>query len=258
MGAVPPDARRAFATTVGLITTGGPGGPNVMAAEWTYHVSYNPFLILVLVRSTHATHRAILEETEFGVSLCSEAMVRQANFAGSYSKHSMDKLSSELFELYPAQRIRAPLVRGAILNAECRLVATHEIGDHTAFVGEVVAATWDPEKRPLVLHRGYRGLGERIAKAESVSVTATPMTARAGTEVLVAGELTSAEGEDGRDVAIEIRGPEGDAVATLAATTDGDGYYAAPWTAPRGLAAGPYTAVATAGRAVGRGRLVIA
>jgi hypothetical protein len=41
---------RQFLTNVGLITTDGPYGPNVMAAEWTHHVSYSPSLIAINVR----------------------------------------------------------------------------------------------------------------------------------------------------------------------------------------------------------------
>ena len=36
-----------FATTIGLITSSGSSGPNIMACEWTHHLSYNPGLIAV-------------------------------------------------------------------------------------------------------------------------------------------------------------------------------------------------------------------
>jgi flavin reductase (DIM6/NTAB) family NADH-FMN oxidoreductase RutF len=36
---------RQFVTNVGLITSDGPLGPNIMAAEWTHHISYSPSLI---------------------------------------------------------------------------------------------------------------------------------------------------------------------------------------------------------------------
>jgi flavin reductase (DIM6/NTAB) family NADH-FMN oxidoreductase RutF len=38
---------RQFLTNVGLITTNGPLGPDIMAAEWTHHISYSPSLISV-------------------------------------------------------------------------------------------------------------------------------------------------------------------------------------------------------------------
>src|SRR5512136_2907530 len=117
------DAFRAFTTTCALITTDGPRGPNVMAAEWTFNVSYRPFLILVAIDPANATHDIILESKEFGVNLVSEDQTAAMAFAGHFSKAEVDKLSSERFETYPGQTIHAPMIRGALLNAECRLLA---------------------------------------------------------------------------------------------------------------------------------------
>ena len=57
---------RQFLTNVGLITTDGPYGPNVMAAEWTHHISYTPSLIAINVRGD-ATAENIDHSKEFGV-----------------------------------------------------------------------------------------------------------------------------------------------------------------------------------------------
>ena len=34
-----------FATTIGLITSDGPNKQNIMASEWTHHLSHRPGLI---------------------------------------------------------------------------------------------------------------------------------------------------------------------------------------------------------------------
>ena len=44
-----------FATTIGLITSDGPLGPNIMACEWTHHLSYDPGLIAISLGFTKAT-----------------------------------------------------------------------------------------------------------------------------------------------------------------------------------------------------------
>ena len=111
------DAFPAFTTTCALITTDGPHGPNVMAAEWTFNVSYRPFLILVAIDPGNRTHDMILESQEFGVNLVAEDQVAAMGFAGHYSKADTDKLSSEAFDTFPAKHIRAPLIRGALLAA---------------------------------------------------------------------------------------------------------------------------------------------
>ena len=46
---------RQFVTNVGLITSDGPYGADVMSAEWTHHMSYSPCLIAVNIRGHDAT-----------------------------------------------------------------------------------------------------------------------------------------------------------------------------------------------------------
>lgn len=60
-----------FITNVGLITSDGPNRPNIMAAEWTHHISYKPGLIAVCVGSGTATLENIQKTKEFGVNLAS-------------------------------------------------------------------------------------------------------------------------------------------------------------------------------------------
>ena len=60
------EAAKKFVTNVGLITSNGPYGHNIMAAEWTHHVSYNPGLIAVCIRPTAATNANITKTKKFG------------------------------------------------------------------------------------------------------------------------------------------------------------------------------------------------
>ncbi len=248
------DAFRAFTTTCALITTDGPHGPNAMAAEWTFNVSYHPFLVLVSIDPGNLTHDMILESKEFGVNLVADDQIAAMGFAGHYSKTDTDKLSSELFETYPAQHIRAPMIRGALLNAECRLVAHHPMGDHTAFVGEVVGFSVDPAKTPVVLNHGSHRIGERIVRQPGLVVAVTPMRAKPGEGLLVTGELTGPD-RAGRDVAIRLQGPNGDSYAAAKASTDEDGSFRVPITPPGGGHAGRCLLVAESDGLEGHARV---
>ncbi len=250
------DAFRAFTTTCALITTDGPDGPNVMAAEWTFNVSYRPFLILVAIDPANRTHDLILESKEFGVNLVSEEQVTAMGFAGHYSNADTDKLSSELFETYPAHKIHAPMIRGALLNAECRLLETHPMGDHTAFVGEVLEFAVYPERKPVVLHQGSHHLGERIVRAPGLVVAGTPMRAARGVPVAVSGEVT---GTDRADAPVEIRliSPEGTVSHETSARSDAEGFFRVQLDLSEGLAAGRHALVAEARGLRGRAHLDI-
>ena len=148
---------RQFLTNVGLITTDGPYGPDVMAAEWTHHISYSPSLIAVNVRGDDATAENINESKEFGVNLAAEDQNVICSLAGRYSGKQLDKMA--LFKelgviFYKANNIKPLLIRGAAMNAECKLVKQEDLGDHLMFVGEVVEIIANENIRPLVYHNG--------------------------------------------------------------------------------------------------------
>lgn len=164
---------RQFVTNVGLITSAGPLGPNIMAAEWTHHISYSPSLIAANIRGHDATAQNIKESKEFGVNIAAENQNVICSMAGKYKGIHIDKISvlkeASVAAFYNAKRIskKVPMLVGAAMNAECKLVEQEELGDHTMFVGEVIEISADENILPLLYHNGrYWGLGEAIIKPQ--------------------------------------------------------------------------------------------
>ena len=159
---------RQFVCNVGLITSDGPNGPNVMAAEWTYHVSYSPSLIMINIHKEDATAENILKSKEFGVNLTAENQNHISSIAGNSSGSEVDKIAvlKELgVEFYQAKHINAPMIKGAAMHAECKLLKHEPLGDHHMFVGEVVELDADENIKPAVYHNGkYWKIGENIPR----------------------------------------------------------------------------------------------
>jgi len=159
---------RQFLTNVGLITSDGPYGPNVMAAEWTHYISYSPGLIAVNIRGTDATAENIKDSGEFGVNLASEDQNILCSLAGRYSGKHLDKIAffKEIgVVFYKADKIKALLIRGAAMNAECKALRQEEIGDHIMFIGEIIEITADENIKPLVYHNDmYWKLGDNLPR----------------------------------------------------------------------------------------------
>ena len=59
-----------FATTIGLITSNGSSGPNIMAREWTHHLSYKSGLIAVSLGYTKTSAGNIRQNQGFGMNIC--------------------------------------------------------------------------------------------------------------------------------------------------------------------------------------------
>jgi flavin reductase (DIM6/NTAB) family NADH-FMN oxidoreductase RutF len=151
-------------TSVALLTVSAGGSDNVMACEWATMVSHAPACFSVAVHPRNATHDLLVAAGEFGLSFCSDAQADLSHVSGSNSFHDVDKWQLADFATYPAERIGAPMIDGAVLNVECRIVGTQELG-HTLFIGEAVWARYDPSRSPLIFHGGkYFRLGPQVPK----------------------------------------------------------------------------------------------
>lgn len=159
------EARRYLTTTVALVTSKTGNETNVMSAEWSLRTSLEPFLMTVFVGYERETYRLIHDSGEYGLSYCSDRQGHLAHIAGNYSLRDSNKFKLADFVTFSSRYISAPLIQGAISNFECRVVEEYKVGDHAAFVGEVLTAYYDPEQKPLVFHGGkFWHLGERVPK----------------------------------------------------------------------------------------------
>lgn len=158
------DAQKYFVTGVSMITSTGPLRDNVMAAEWTMQISYDPLLIAVFIHPDAATFKNIKKTKEFGVNVATNEQTSLVNISGGYSRIEIDKLKvRNSFNILKPRYIKVPLISGCIINAECKLVTMKKLGDHTMVVGKVVAIRYDKTKTPLVYHMGkYHRIGSII------------------------------------------------------------------------------------------------
>lgn len=157
-----------FVTNVGLITSNGPYGYNIMAAEWTHHISYKPGLIAACINPKDATHTNIVKTKEFGVNLCSYDQNIISSVSGGNSGKSVHKIEAlkELgFKFFKAKKIDVLMVEGAAVQLECNLLKKIKLGDHTTFIGEVVKAYPVSDKAPLIYYNHkYWKVGDHIPK----------------------------------------------------------------------------------------------
>ncbi|MBE3585000.1 MAG: flavin reductase family protein [Thermoanaerobacter sp.] len=148
-------AVRSLVWPVCLVGAMEDGRHNVMTAAWISQVSHNPLLVMVSIAPGRFTHDMIVRTGEFMISILSAEQQEVSSFCGSRSGRDVDKIAQLQLKTEPAKVIRVPRISGCVANLECRLVSRHTAGDHTLFIGEVVAAdTAGAEKQPLVMYRG--------------------------------------------------------------------------------------------------------
>lgn len=156
-----------FVSNVGLVTTDGADGPNIMACAWAYVVSYSPGLIAVFINPNHATASNISKSKEFGISICASDQATLSTVSGGNSARKVDKIKvlEELgFKFTKAKKIKCLMVSDAAANFECKLVKEIPFEEHIMFVGSVVEASVS-DKAPIIYSGGkYWNFGANVEK----------------------------------------------------------------------------------------------
>lgn len=140
-----------FATGVTVISHASAGEVHGMTANAFLSVSLDPPLVLVSLGNTARMGRRLTIGQPFGISVLAEDQIALSNhFAGRPQANPVIVWRWEA---------DVPLLVGAVAQISACVVATHSVGDHTLFIGQVEHVA-QGEGRPLVFHAGsYARLG---------------------------------------------------------------------------------------------------
>jgi flavin reductase (DIM6/NTAB) family NADH-FMN oxidoreductase RutF len=139
---------------VTLIGSSWEGKNNVMTASWVAYSSGEPPLLSIFIRKTHLTRQLISASREFVVNVLASDQAEASEVCGTVSGRKADKYAKAGLKTQQAEKVSVPLIEGCMANLECEVVAEYEVGDHTLFVGEIVAAHAGDHWEPLVRFDG--------------------------------------------------------------------------------------------------------
>lgn len=142
-----------FASGVAVVTTLRPdGGPCGLTVSAVCSVSLAPTLLLVCVERDADSHGCIEASGVFAVNVLAEGKgeTLARRFAGSDAD---EKFTGVAFQ---PRHTGAPVLDEALAWLDCRVAERCTGGDHTVFVGEVLAAD-ACEGTPLMYYRGGYG-----------------------------------------------------------------------------------------------------
>ncbi|MDH5299192.1 MAG: flavin reductase family protein [Desulfobulbaceae bacterium] len=163
-----------------LVTASLHGRHNVMTAAWAMPASHTPPMVAVAIGPGRYTHELIMESREFVVNIPNTALLDAVWCCGTTKGRSMDKFAHCNLTPVAGKRVAAPLIKECIGAIECRLASHSTAGDHTIFIGEVLAVWARPdlfdqrlliekEEAQTLHHLGGRDFcppGRVISKAE--------------------------------------------------------------------------------------------
>jgi flavin reductase len=128
-----------------------------MTANAIASISIEPPLMMASIARKAETHVAIVGAHAYAVSVLAAG---QEPIADCFAQPTTAaKLQRFCDAPWHEAETGSPILDGAIAYFDCRLVATHDGGDHSIFVGEIVAAGFTEGTEPLIWYGSrYRTL----------------------------------------------------------------------------------------------------
>jgi flavin reductase (DIM6/NTAB) family NADH-FMN oxidoreductase RutF len=126
------------------------GQRSICPVGWSMRTSGSPPMMAVSVAPARFTHGLIEGSGAFVLAYPGRELAGATQYCGSHSGRDVDKFAQTKVTALPGLHVSAPVVAECVANLECRVVDRFTTGDHSIFVGEVLAA-WAQEDPAALL-----------------------------------------------------------------------------------------------------------
>lgn len=159
------EAQDAFSGFPTVLCSVGGEKDNIITLAMCHVFSFRPPLMGVGVGPKRFSYGLLKKSKDFAINVPTRAQLEAVEICGSKSGRKVDKFAAASLTKERAEKISSPLIAECPVNIECVKVREVETGDHTWFVGEVVAARGEEsyDKADMLLYWGdYRVIGDRV------------------------------------------------------------------------------------------------
>lgn len=134
-----------------------------MTANAIATISIDPPILMASIARKAETHVAIVGSHAFAASVLAD---EQQALAECFSQRTTAaKLTGFCGAAWHEAETGSPILEGALAYFDCRLMARHDGGDHTIFLGEIVAASYRTDAAPLLWYGSeYRRLAPETSR----------------------------------------------------------------------------------------------
>lgn len=140
-----------FASGVTVITTADAAGrPHGLTVTAFCSLSATPPMVLACIHKETASHYAFLERQAFVVHILGED---QQDISQQFAEPAEDKFNGATVGV---SSDGLPMLDGALVTLECRVVNAHDGGDHTIIVGSVENTDIRTGVPLIYYHHDYR------------------------------------------------------------------------------------------------------
>jgi flavin reductase (DIM6/NTAB) family NADH-FMN oxidoreductase RutF len=143
-----------FASGVTVVTASTAAGPIGFTCQSFSSLSLDPPLVVFAPARTSSTWPQLRAIGRFCVNVLAED---QTDLSGTFARSGVDKFAGVHWR---PSRLGQPMLDDVVAWIDCELWAEYDGGDHTLVAARVLDLGADPDRRPLLFHRGSYGLLE--------------------------------------------------------------------------------------------------
>lgn len=161
----PDEAEDCFSGFPVVLSTVSGEKDNIITLAMCHVFSFKPPYLGIGVGPKRFSYSLFKKSKDFGINIPDRTLVTQTDICGTKSGRKVDKFQAACLTKEKAERISAPLIAECPVNIECVKVKEIEAGDHTWFIGEIVAARKNSRYNRLdsLLYWGdYRVIGDKV------------------------------------------------------------------------------------------------
>jgi flavin reductase (DIM6/NTAB) family NADH-FMN oxidoreductase RutF len=138
--------------------------PNIIGLGWWTFTSIDPKMVAISIGKQRYSHECIEYCKEFVLCFPSKNQKKEAWFCGTNSGIDVDKFQESGFKKAPSKIVKPPIIKGSTVAYECKVVKKVDTGDHTLYIGEVMAIHGIIEKPDHLYTIGYSKLIDLSSK----------------------------------------------------------------------------------------------
>ena len=140
-----------LASGVTVVSSLHEGSQQAMTVSAFCSVSLEPPMVLFCADKRSRTHALVAASGSFAVSFLRED---QRSLSDLFAGRGSDEDRQEALSAAERAPSGCPLIRRALAWLDCRVVQSHDAGDHVIYVGEVQDVGVGDAAPPLIYHRG--------------------------------------------------------------------------------------------------------
>ncbi len=112
-------------------------------------ISLAPPLVLVSLEQSTRTHSLVSKSSVFAVSILAQDQAEISDLFAGRVPDEADRVAEIAHWQAPSG---SPIVEGCLAYLDCEVVAAHDAGTHSIFVGQVSTARVERDDLPLLYH----------------------------------------------------------------------------------------------------------